>query len=78
MLRYVGESLYLGRFMRVLWCKIRVFGVLVVLVGKYPDVVVLGVIFPLGCYWVWVKLGACVRHFGGVGVVGWGEERFTK
>ena len=25
-----------------------------------------------------LKLGACVRPFGGVGVVGWGEEKFVS
>ncbi len=43
------ESLYLDHFLSVVRCKIGVFGVLGVLVGKYVAVDVHGVVFSLGC-----------------------------
>ncbi len=51
MLRLLGGSLCLGRFMRVILCKymMRVLGVLGFFVGKYVDGVVLRVVFSVGC-----------------------------
>ena len=50
-----------------------VFGVLVVLVGKYIAVVVLGVVFCLECFWVWYRWESVWAALVVWGL--WGDER---
>jgi len=45
MLRHLGGSLCLGRYLRVIWSRLWVLGVLGALLGKYVDGVVLRLYF---------------------------------